>query len=83
MPIRIISIAFIMNAILFYLQIIVSMLLIVLIAVQQRGSSLGSGFGGTGEVYSTRRGAQKKIYYATIALATVFLVLGILSIVLP
>jgi preprotein translocase subunit SecG len=69
-----------MNIILFYSQIIVSIVLIVLIAIQQRGAALGSGFGGGGEVYSTRRGAQKKIYYATIAIATLFLVLGVLNI---
>jgi preprotein translocase subunit SecG len=71
-----------MNQILFYSQIIVSIILIVLIAIQQRGAALGAGFGGGGEVYSTRRGAQKKIYYATIAIATLFLVLGVLNIVI-
>ena len=54
-----------------------------LIAIQQRGAALGAGFGGGGEVYSTKRGAQKKIYYATIAVATIFLVLGVLNILLP
>ena len=72
-----------MNTILFYAQIAVSVILIVLIAIQQRGAALGSGFGGGGEVYSTKRGAQKKIYYATIAVATVFLVLGVLYILIP
>lgn len=72
-----------MNQILFYLQIIVSILLIVLIALQQRGSSLGSAFGGGGQVYSAKRGAQKKMFYATIGLVVVFLALGALSIVLP
>ena len=72
-----------MNSILFYLQIAISILLIVLIAIQQRGAALGAGFGGGGEVYSTKRGAQKKIYYATIAVATIFLVLGVLYILLP
>lgn len=72
-----------MNSILFYSQIIVSIALIVLIAIQQRGAALGSGFGGGGEVYSTKRGAQKKIYYATIVLAAVFLILGVLNIVIP
>lgn len=72
-----------MNQILFYTQIAVSIILIVLIAIQQRGAALGAGFGGGGEVYSTKRGAQKKIYYATIALATVFLVLGVLNILIP
>ena len=73
----------IMNQILFYSQIAVSIILIVLIAIQQRGAALGAGFGGGGEVYSTKRGAQKKIYYATIAAATIFLVLGVLYILVP
>lgn len=72
-----------MNQILFYAQIIVSVTLIALVAFQQRGTALGAGFGGGGEVYSNRRGAQKKIYYATIVLATIFLVLGVLNILLP
>lgn len=71
-----------MNNILFYLQIAVSVLLIILIAIQQRGSSLGSAFGGSGQVYSTRRGAQKNMYYVTIVLAAIFLVLGVLSVLI-
>ncbi len=72
-----------MNQILFYLQIAVSVILIILIAIQQRGAALGAGFGGGGEIYSTKRGAQKKIYYATIAAAIIFLVSGLLNILLP
>jgi preprotein translocase subunit SecG len=72
-----------MNQILYYTQLAVSVILIVLIVIQQRGAALGSGFGGGGEIYSTKRGAQKKIYYATIAVATIFLVLGVLNILLP
>ena len=72
-----------MNSILFYLQIIVSVVLIALIALQQRGTALGAGFGGGGEVYSVKRGAQKKIYYATIATGAIFLVLGVLNLLIP
>jgi preprotein translocase subunit SecG len=68
-----------MNNILFYLHLAVSVLLIILIALQQRGSSLGSAFGGGGQVYSTKRGVEKKLYYATIVLATAFLILGALN----
>ncbi len=71
-----------MNIYLFYFQIAVSVVLIVLIAVQQRGAALGSAFGGGGEFYSARRGIQKKIHYATIALSGLFLILGILSLVI-
>ena len=72
-----------MNTILFYTQVAVSIILVILIAVQQRGAALGAGFGGGGEVYSTKRGAQKKIHYATIAAVTVFRVLGVLNILIP
>jgi len=72
-----------MNTILFYSQITISIILIVLVVVQQRGAGLGAGFGGGGEVYSTKRGAQKKVYYATIAVAVIFLTLGVLNILLP
>lgn len=72
-----------MNSILFYSQIIVSAVLIALIALQQSGTALGAGFGGGGEVYSTKRGVQKKLYYGTVAAATLFLVLGVLSLLIP
>ena len=72
-----------MNTILLYTQITVCIILVALVMIQQRGAALGAGFGGGNEVYSTKRGAQKKIYYATIAVATVFLVLGVLNILIP
>ncbi len=72
-----------MNQILFYIQIAIAVILVMLIAIQQRGAALGAGFGGGGEVYSTKRGAQKKLHYATIVVATIFLILGILSILIP
>ena len=72
-----------MNQILFYSQIVVSVILIVLIVIQQRGAALGAGFGGGGESYSTKRGMQKKIHYATIAISAIFLILGILNILIP
>ena len=71
-----------MNTILFYVQVAISIILIVLIAIQQRGTALGAGFGGGGEVYSARRGAQKKIYYATIAVAAIFMALGVLNLLI-
>jgi preprotein translocase subunit SecG len=68
-----------MNQILFYAQIAVSIILIVLISIQQRGAALGSAFGGGGEFYSSRRGAQKNIYYATVAVGVAFLALGVVN----
>ena len=71
-----------MNSYLFYSQIVVSIALIVLIAVQQRGTALGSAFGGGGEFYSSRRGIQKKLFYATIVASGLFIVLGALNILI-
>lgn len=71
-----------MNIYLFYSQIAISIVLIVLIAIQQRGTALGSAFGGGGEFYSTRRGIQKKIYYATIAVAAIFVIVSALGLLI-
>ena len=65
------------HQILFFAQVAVSVIVIILIAVQQRGAALGSAFGGGGEFYSSRRGIQKKLHYATIALAALFIVLSV------
>ena len=46
--------------------------LIACILVQQKGSGLGSAFGGSGAVYSTKRGIEKSIFYATIVFAVLF-----------
>lgn len=73
------------HQILFFAQIAVSVILVILIAVQQRGTALGAGFGGSGgggESYSSRRGIQKKLYYATIVIAALFILLGIAGLVI-
>ncbi len=64
------------------LQIIISVLLITSILLQQRGSGLGSTFGQEGGAYATRRGAQQKIFYATIFLGVAFVILALLNLFL-
>jgi protein translocase SecG subunit len=72
-----------MKPLLFYfLQIIVSALLIIFILLQQRGEALGSAFGGTGGFYATRRGIQKKIFWATIVLGILFIVLSLFNLII-
>jgi len=60
-------------------QIIVSIFLILFILLQQRGTALGSAFGGGGEFYLTRRGIQKKLFYLTIILGGAFILLSFLN----
>jgi len=47
-------------------------LTVLLILFQQRGASLGAGFGGSSELYTTRRGLEKSLFVATIVCAVVF-----------
>lgn len=63
-------------------QVGVSILLIVAILLQNRGTGLGSAFGGSGGVYLTKRGLEKKLFVATIVLAVLFFSLSILGIIL-
>ena len=61
-------------------EIIVSILLIIFILIQQRGTALGSAFGGGdsgGGFYSTRRGIQQKIFIGTIILGVLFIALAV------
>ena len=60
-----------------YLQIIFAVLLIIAILLQHRGTSLGGAFGGEGNVYRSRRGAEKFLFYATIVLAVIFVGLAV------
>jgi protein translocase SecG subunit len=62
-------------------QIIVAVLLIVFILLQQRGTALGSAFGGGGGFYATRRGIQKKIFWATVVLGALFVILALLNLI--
>ncbi len=72
-----------MKSYLILAQIITSILLIIGILLQQRGSALGSAFGGeSGGFYATRRGMQKKIFWATVFLGTLFIILGIVNLVI-
>ncbi len=65
-------------------QIIVAILLIISIMLQQRGTALGSAFGGgdSGGAYSTRRGLQKKLLWATIFLGIIFIILAVVSLII-
>lgn len=60
-------------------QIGVSILLIILILLQARGVGLGSTFGGEGNFYFTKRGAEKTIFTLTVISAVAFLGLALYS----
>jgi len=61
------------------LQIIIAIFLITSILLQSQGSGLSTAFGGGGEVFRSKRNAEKALVIATIVLA---IVLGVLSLAL-
>ncbi len=64
-------------------QIVVSIILIVLVLLQERQAGLSTIFGGGGGTpYQTRRGLEKFIYWGTIVAAAVFAALAILNLVI-
>ena len=68
------------------LQIIMigsAVLMVVAILLQQRGATLGAGFGSSGELYTTRRGVDKNLFEVTIVLAAVFVLSILVGLLLP
>jgi len=59
------------------IQIIVAILVVVSVLLQNRGEGLGSFLGGGGEVYRSRRGIEKVLYYSTIVLSVILVALSI------
>lgn len=60
-----------------------AILMIVAILLQQRGASLGAGFGSSGELYTTRRGIDKNLFETTIILAVIFVLSIIVELLVP
>jgi preprotein translocase subunit SecG len=66
------------DTILQIVMIAAAVLMIVSILLQQRGATLGAGFGSSGELYTTRRGIDKNLFEVTVVFAVIF-VLSILA----
>ena len=64
------------------IQILLSILLVTTILLQQRGTGLGSAFGGGGEIFRTKRGIEKSLFYASIGLSVLFFLTAILNVVI-
>ncbi len=53
-------------------QLILAVTLVIAILLQQKGSGMGAAFGGSSNVYSTKRGADKILHNATIVISVLF-----------
>jgi preprotein translocase subunit SecG len=61
-------------------QILVSIILIVVILLQAKGSGFGAGLGGQTSAFRTRRGLEKTLFQATIVLTVLFLAMSMWSV---
>jgi preprotein translocase subunit SecG len=71
------------DAVLQFVTIASGVLMAASILLQQRGASLGAGFGSSGELYTTRRGLDKNLFEATIVLAVIFVLSILTGLLLP
>ena len=64
-------------------QMLVSIVLVVVVLLQTRGTDIGSAFGGGGgggSSFRTRRGLEKTLFQLTILLAIIFVGISALSV---
>lgn len=71
-----------MQQILPYIQMILSIILIGAVLLQQRGSSLGSSFGGDSSTYSSRRGIEKTLFITTVVVGALFFISNLIPLFL-
>lgn len=69
-----------MQAYLNTVQIILSVVLIVVVLLQTKGSGIGGIFGAETSVFRTRRGVQKTLFQITVGLAVIFVLVSLLSV---
>jgi preprotein translocase subunit SecG len=62
-------------------QIVISVLLIVVILFQVKGGGIGGIFGQADSVYRTKRGVERWLFWATIILSALFIILALATIV--
>lgn len=63
------------------LQVVLSVILIIAVLIQQKGSGLGTAFGGSSNIYSTKRGIDKTLFQITIAVSILFLAISIVNLI--
>lgn len=65
-----------------YVQAVISVLLIIFILLQHKGSALGGAFGGDGNVYKSKRGLDGFLHNGSIVLAILFFVSSVVGLIM-
>ncbi len=63
-------------------QMLISVVLIIVVLLQTRGTDIGSAFGGgvSSSTFRTRRGLEKTLFQLTIVLAAIFVAISAMSV---
>jgi len=66
-----------------FVQVAISIMLIITILLQQTGSSLGGAFGADNfsSQFNTRRGLERTLFYTTIVLASLFALTSLIALI--
>lgn len=73
-----------MRSVLIIIQLVVSVLFVLSVLVQSKGSGLSGALGGQmGAIQSTKRGAEKIVYKASLILGLLFVLLSLSFIFVP
>ncbi|MBI4122243.1 MAG: preprotein translocase subunit SecG [Parcubacteria group bacterium] len=70
-----------MNTPITIIQMSSALIMILSILLQQRGSGLGATFGGTGNVYRTKRGIEYVLMWVTVVTAILFAFTSLLAVI--
>ncbi len=67
-----------------YIQIVLSVLLVICVLLQRTGASMGGAFGGDNfsAAYHTRRGSEKFLFQATIVIGILFALSALVALVI-
>jgi preprotein translocase subunit SecG len=69
-----------LSSALYIVEIIISIVLIIIILLQAKGSGFSGVFGGeTSQIYRTRRGLERRLFQFTIFMSGTFIVLSLLT----
>ena len=71
-----------MRNLLLWIQIAVSVLLVTAILLQQKGACLGAAFGGSGQIYRSKRGVEKSLFIGTIILTILFVAIALFNLII-
>ncbi|MEK7131402.1 MAG: preprotein translocase subunit SecG [Patescibacteria group bacterium] len=63
------------------IQFILAALLVVVILLQQKGTGLSGVFGGSSNIYSTKRGVDRILHLSTIIISIIFFSLSLFRLV--